>query len=174
MQEKDGLEIEKKYLVLKLPDNLEHDPVKQIEQAYLCAEPTIRIRRYGDEYVLTYKSRQGVLQMDHVKACREIEMPLTKEAYGHLCKKADGRMIIKKRYQIPLPDGLTAELDIFEGELTGLVLAEVEFPNQFDIQTFCTPDWFGQDVSDDIRYTNCYLSLADEKELGDLMKKVQY
>jgi len=173
MQEKDGLEIEKKYLVSKLPEDLEHYPAKQIEQAYLCVEPTVRIRRYGDEYVLTYKSRQGVLQMEHVKACREIEMPLTKEAYEHLCKKADGRVIIKKRYHIPLSDGLTAELDIFEGELAGLVLAEVEFPSQSSIQKFCIPDWFGQDVSDDICYTNSYLSLADQKELWGLTKKLR-
>ena len=57
----------------------------------------------------------------------EYNLPLTKEAYTHLLPKIDGLLIAKKRYLIPLNEKLTAELDVFEQELSGLLLVEVEF-----------------------------------------------
>ena len=51
------MEIERKYLVAKLPDNLEQFSHIEIEQAYLCTSPTLRIRRMGDSYILTVKER---------------------------------------------------------------------------------------------------------------------
>ena len=57
---------------------------------------------------------------------KEYNLPLTKEAYEHLKEKIDGRLIEKTRYLIPLDNGLTAELDIFEGLFAGTVLAEVD------------------------------------------------
>ena len=51
------MEIEKKYLVKKLPENLETYPFNQLEQCYLCVNPVVRIRRRDDAYILTYKSR---------------------------------------------------------------------------------------------------------------------
>ena len=51
------MEIERKYLVAKLPDNLEQYEHLEIEQAYLCTSPTLRIRRMGDSYILTVKER---------------------------------------------------------------------------------------------------------------------
>src|SRR5699024_12014150 len=62
--------------------------------------------------------------------CSSDLLPLTKEAYEHLIPKADGRIIVKKRYMIPLNSRLTLELDIFEKELAPLVLAEIEFPDE--------------------------------------------
>lgn len=54
------MEIERKYLVKQLPENLGKYPHFVIEQGYLCTEPTIRIRRKNNDYILTYKSRQNV------------------------------------------------------------------------------------------------------------------
>jgi CYTH domain-containing protein len=98
----------------------------------------------------------------------EVELPLTEEAYLKLRDKTDGNMIYKTRYLIPLQDGLTAELDVFEGVLKGLVFAEVEFP---DIQTaddFVPPAWFGRNLSSDKRFTNYHLSLCSEPPIPDL------
>ena len=51
------MEIERKYLLDQLPENLTSYPCKKIEQGYLSTEPVVRIRRSDDEYYLTYKSK---------------------------------------------------------------------------------------------------------------------
>ena len=104
------MEIERKFLVQSLPEHLESFPFHQIEQGYLCTEPVVRIRRQDEEYFLTYKSK-GLMVRE------EYNLPLTQEAYHHLRPKADGILISKKRYLIPLKQ-YTVELDIFEGELS--------------------------------------------------------
>ena len=158
------MEIEKKYRLLRFPEELEQYPCRVIEQAYLCANPTVRIRRSDDQYILTIKDKQGVKELRAEGAGlinREIEIPLSKEAYEHLKTKQDGYLIEKRRYLIPLPDGLTAELDVFGGRLTGLCFAEVEFPDIETAQSFQPPDWLGQEVSTDPRYRNTALSELD-------------
>ena len=48
------MEIERKYLIDSLPEHLDDFPHKELEQAYLCTNPVVRVRREGEEYVLTY------------------------------------------------------------------------------------------------------------------------
>ena len=72
--------------------------------------------------------------------------------------KIDGLLIEKSRYLIPLKDGLTAELDIFEGSLAPLLLVEVEFDSVEAAETFTAPDWFGKDVTNSGKYHNSNLS----------------
>ena len=73
-------------------------------------------------------------------------------------RKIDGRLIKKKRYMIPLSSALTAELDIFEGDLAPLMLVEVEFDSEDAANSFSPPDWFGEDVTFSGKYHNSYLS----------------
>lgn len=145
------MEIERKYLIEQLPENLSSYACRIIEQGYLCVEPVVRIRRDNDKYELTYKSK-GLM------AREEYNMPLTKEAYEHLLSKVDGRVIRKKRYMIPLDEILTIELDVFEGDLAPLVLAEVEFPTKKMAMDFVPPEWFGEDVTFSTKYHNSNLS----------------
>ncbi len=145
------MEIERKFLVRRLPAGLGAYEAREIEQGYLCTEPVVRIRRSGSRYELTYKSKGFLAREEH-------NLPLTKEAYLHLLPKIDGRLIQKKRYLIPLEDGLTAELDVFEGDLAPLLLAEVEFESEKDAAAFTPPEWFGEDVTFSGRYQNSYLS----------------
>lgn len=145
------MEIERKYLINQLPDTLESYPHRPIEQAYLCTEPVVRIRRDADDYILTYKSK-GLMVRE------EYNLPLTEEAYQHLSRKADGRVIRKERYCIPYQDNLTIELDVFKGELAPLILAEVEFPDEASANAFVPPEWFGEDVTFSSRYHNSTLS----------------
>ena len=98
------MEIERKFLVKELPENLENYESKKIAQGYLCTAPVVRIRRSNEDYYLTYKGR-GLMVRE------EYNLPLTKEAYDHLLPKIDGRLIAKTRYLIPLTDRLTAELN---------------------------------------------------------------
>lgn len=147
------MEIERKYLVPQLPADHASYPYHFIEQGYLSTEPVVRVRREDDTYYLTYKSK-GLL------AREEYNLPLTEESYDHLIKKADGHILTKKRYLIPVKgsDHLIIELDVFEGRFKGLILAEVEFPSIEEAQHFLPPDWFGEDVTFSGEYQNSRLS----------------
>ena len=136
------MEIERKYLVNHVPADYMEFPCHAIEQAYLCTSPVVRIRREDDSYYLTYKGK-GLM------AREEYNLPLNEQAYAHLLKKADGIILTKTRYLIPLEGSnhLTIELDIFEGTYKGLILAEVEFPTEEEALTFTPPQWVGRDVT---------------------------
>lgn len=157
-----AMEIERKYAILHMPEDLSGYEKKVIEQGYLCHNPTIRIRKSNEDYILTYKSKLGVesFPQSHTNMNHEVELPLTEEAYLKLRDKTDGNMIYKTRYLIPLQNGLTAELDVFEGLLKGLVFVEVEFPDIQAANDFIPPAWFGRNLSPDKRFTNYHLSLC--------------
>lgn len=159
------MEIERKFLLKHIPENLDSYPFHLIEQAYLNITPVIRIRRQDDEYYMTYKG-SGMMSRE------EYNLPLNKEAYEHLLPKADGNVISKKRYLIPLSPKeinheclsllgdttLTIELDAFAPPFAPLLLAEVEFPNEEAARAFQMPEWFAMDVTEDVRYHNSYMS----------------
>ena len=148
----ENVEIEKKYLVKKIPGDLNDYRYHEIEQAYLCTAPVVRVRKEDGSYYLTYKGK-GVVK--HA----EYNLDLNKESYEHLRSKADGNIITKKRYLIPLEGtDLTAELDIFEGSLAPLVIVEVEFPDDESSDSFVKPEWFGEEVTHDPAYRNASLA----------------
>lgn len=144
------MEIERKFLVKEVPEGLNTYPCRHLEQGYLCIGPVIRIRKDNDKYELTYKSKGMMVR-------EEYNLPLTKESYEHLKTKVDGRIITKKRYMIPY-ENYTIELDIFEGDLAPLLLAEVEFPTEEEAKSFNPPDWFAEDVTFSALYHNSFLS----------------
>lgn len=159
------MEIERKFTIKKIPDNLSKYAFHLIEQAYLNTDPVVRIRKEDDQYYLTYKSK-GLM------AREEYNLPLNEQSYYHMKEKADGNVISKKRYLIPIanptfvPDykesidqiSLTIELDIFNAPFENLIIAEVEFPNQEMAKAFLPPDWFLEDVTNDPAYHNSNLS----------------
>lgn len=145
------MEIERKFLIHTLPENLENYPRKEIEQGYINREPVVRIRRSDDKYILTCKG-QGFMVRE------EFELPLTREAFEHMKPKTDGIFIEKTRYLIPYEKKLTIELDVFHGKLAPLVLAEVEFDSVEEADAFIPPAWFGEDVTNSPKYHNSNLS----------------
>jgi CYTH domain-containing protein len=145
------MEIERKFIPKNLPEDLNQFKHYKIEQAYLNTSPVVRIRKQDDEYFLTYKGG-GMM------AREEYNLPLNKKSYYHLLEKADGNVITKTRFMIPIHSGLTAELDIFEGKFAGMLLVEVEFESSSQAENFAPPEWFGEDVTYDKRYHNSYLS----------------
>ena len=147
------MEIERKFLIKQIPEGCTSFPCRQIEQAYLNTDPVVRVRRDNDDYYLTYKGK-GLLSRE------EYNLPLNKEAYKHLLAKADGIILTKKRYMIPVPgnDHLTIELDVFEGHYDGLILAEVEFASEEEAMEFNPPAWIGKDVTFSGEYHNSRLS----------------
>ena len=144
------MEIERKYLLKKMPDNLGTYRHRHLEQGYLCTAPVVRIRKDDDRYELTYKSGGMMVR-------QEYNLLLTKDSYEHLKKKVDGRLITKKRYMIPY-EKYMIELDVFENDLAPLVLAEVEFETEEEANSFNPPEWFGKDVTFSKAYHNSVLS----------------
>ena len=144
------MEIERKYLVKNVPEDIDRYPHEKIEQGYLCREPVVRVRMQGERYTLTYKGA-GLI------AREEYNLPLNREAYAHLIEKADGKVIRKTRYRIPYQT-YVIELDFFEDiridSEEPLVMAEVEFETTEEADSFSPPEWFGSDVSLDSRYHN--------------------
>lgn len=162
----ENMEIERKYTIKKLPKDLESYPCSIIEQGYLSIIPVVRVRRSSDKYTLTYKG-SGMM------ARTEYNLPLDEASYAHLIKKADGNIISKKRYVLPLEnpqfsDGFEAkanskvslniELDIFAPPFAPLVIAEIEFPDEEMANAFIPPEWFDEDVTLEIKYHNSYMS----------------
>ncbi|MBR6281155.1 MAG: CYTH domain-containing protein [Lachnospiraceae bacterium] len=145
------MEIERKFLIDRLPFASEDYPHKQLEQGYLSTSPVVRVRHEGDEFFLTYKSSGMMTRIEH-------NLPLTAESYAHLLAKADGYVIRKVRYYIPY-ESHTIELDLFEGDLAPLQMAEVEFDSEEEANAFCPPDWFGEEVTYSGSYHNSVLSL---------------
>lgn len=145
------MEIERKFLVKELPENLENYEQQRIAQGYLSTNPVVRIRRSNEDYYLTYKGK-GLMVRE------EYNLPLTAESFEHMLPKIDGILIDKIRYLIPLEDGHTAELDIFQGKLAPIRLVEVEFASVEEAESFVAPDWFGDDVTHSPKYHNSNLS----------------
>lgn len=144
------MEIERKYLIKKLPDDYASYPHQDIEQGYLSTKPVVRVRKADETYFLTYKGSGLMIR-------EEYNLPLTREAYLHLRQKTDGVLIHKTRYRIPWK-AYTIELDVFSDALAPLLLAEVEFPSEEAANAFVPPDWFGEDVTFSPAYHNSALS----------------
>ena len=165
------MEIERKYLVHEIPVDLTKYQVKHMEQMYVSVKPVIRIRRR----VLTVKSKGLLIR-------QEFEMDLDEDEYRNLRCKADGNIIEKDRYIIPLSDTdgtcgdsevdrkLKIELDVFDGIFGGLTYAEVEFPEEKFANTFVPPTWFGRDVTEDGIYQNSALSGMDRRDIDSFVK----
>lgn len=159
------MEIEKKYLIKTLPIDLDSFPHEEISQAYVHTDPVIRVRRKGSRCILTVKS-SGMMVRE------ELELPITKEQFSGLLKKAEGLIIEKTRYRIPAGDSHTIELDIFHGNLEGFIMAEVEFEDVESAGSFLPPAWFGREVTNDYHFHNSWLSGLDPEGIRAFLDRL--
>ncbi|HSV62777.1 MAG TPA: CYTH domain-containing protein [Chthoniobacterales bacterium] len=146
-------EIERKFLVRKLPDGLTSYPNNKISQGYLVSLDSglqVRLRKSGERYMLTFKRGGG-----NVREEREVE--LTTNQFEALWPATEGKRLVKTRYEIPLGE-LTVEIDVYHERHEGLVVAEVEFDEEDGAKNFQPPDWLGDDVTGDPRYSNQLLA----------------
>ena len=142
-------EIERKFLVdpSKLP---QLSSCYTIKQGYIAASgATVRVRIRNNEAFLTLKGKAKGLTRSEF----EYPIPVT-DAEAMLSELCLHPVISKKRYLIE-HEGHTWELDIFEGENEGLIVAEIELESE--TEPFVKPDWVTKEVSNDPRYRNAYL-----------------
>jgi CYTH domain-containing protein len=143
-----ALEVERKFLLSGAPEWLEDHPSERIEQGYLVAEDgeEVRLRRSGEKRRLTVKRGQGEVR-------EEVEVDLSPPQFDELWPLTEQLRLTKRRYLVPLDD-LEVEVDAFDGDLEGLVTAEIEFESAAAADEFEPPSWLGEEVTGDERYAN--------------------
>ncbi len=146
-----GVEIEKKFLLANDAWRQPADAGTAFKQGYLLGseKSSVRVRIEGDKANLNIKSATlGISR-------QEFEYPIPIEDAQILLETLCQKPLIEKiRYHVPCA-GHVWEIDVFEGDNAGLVVAEIELTNENE--AFDLPDWLGEEVSDDPRYYNVSL-----------------
>ena len=142
-------EIERKFLVIDQSffQNFRFD---EIQQSYLFneASKSLRIRIKNNDAFLTIKGNQVGMTRD------EFEYQIPKEDALEIIGRFNLKVLTKKRYYLNL-DNLTWEIDVFEGKLKGLIIAEIELPSE-EVK-INKPNWIGEEVTSESRYLNAEL-----------------
>ena len=151
-------EIERKFLVTSTEFLSESIRSNRIVQGYLNSNPerTVRIRIKGTQGFITIKGKGNESGTTRFEWEKEIEVS---EAEQLLLLCEDG-VIDKVRYEIPFGKHLY-EVDVFEGDNKGLIVAEIELENENE--SFEKPNWLGEEVTGDDRYYNASLSVSSYK-----------
>ena len=153
-----GIEIERKFLVVNDSWREAASPGIPIKQGYLVGgkHASVRVRLQGDKANLNIKSATlGVWRQEF-----EYAIPLAdaEVLLATLCRRP---LIEKVRYLVPYADKQW-EIDVFEGDNAGLVVAELEL--QDETEAYARPPWLGEEVSHDPRYYNTSLSQHPYKD----------
>jgi CYTH domain-containing protein len=138
-------EIELTFLPKTLPAGLKSGASKEMFDLYLpegSPRCWLRVTKRGDKMEITKK-----IPVDGVDSSRmhELNLPLSPEEYATLIT-LPGKRVEKTRYYYHEKD-VDYEIDVFGGDLTGLVMVEVEFASVEEKNAFTSPDWCLCDIS---------------------------
>jgi adenylate cyclase len=148
----DAMEIERKYLVNKLP-KVEPVRIHHIEQGYIVITKEgneLRVRNKSDQFTLTVKTVGG-LSRD------EIEFNIMENDFRNMWSLTQNRRVTKDRMEV-MYGKYRIEIDKYSGHHAGLIIAEIEFATTDDALAFDPPKWFGKEVTDYSRYKNQWLA----------------
>lgn len=146
-------EIERKFLIKRLPLEILRSRHYKIAQGYLSNEAGgrhVRLRKKARTTFLTFKVGRGA-------AREEREIRISPKQFATLWPATRGRRLRKVRYEVPWKN-LTIEIDVYHGRNEGLVVAEVEFPSLSSCRKFKRPAWFGREITGQKRYSNVMLA----------------
>jgi adenylate cyclase len=144
-------EIERKYLVeQKDLSFLQLIKGKKIKQAYIQNENsrTVRVRTKGEKAFLTVKIGNDSLSRD------EFEYQIPVQDAISMMEILKLKVLSKTRYEVKFENHLW-EIDIFDGKLNGLIIAEIELKSENE--SFISPPWIGKEVTNDSSYLNARL-----------------
>jgi adenylate cyclase len=147
-----AIEIERRFLVANSDWQASATASRHIAQAYLAVRPetSVRVRiKDGKAAWLTIKSGKASVERTEF----EYEIPV-KDA-EELMELRTGIIVEKQRHMVTV-GGAHWEVDVFGGELSGLVIAEIELDRSDE--AFDRPAWLGEEVTDDGRYSNAALA----------------
>jgi CYTH domain-containing protein len=141
-------EIERKFLLDELPATLRLARGEAIKQGYLAldGDTEVRLRTGSKAPMLTIKSGGGEVRT-------EVELPVEGRDAQALWELTEGRRIEKTRRLMRIGD-VEAEVDEYAGDLAGLVVVEVEFPDEQAARAFEPPAWFGRELTGELPYAN--------------------
>lgn len=147
------IEIERKFLVTSTDFIAESHTKQHIAQGYLNSNPerTVRVRSKDDKGFLTIKGKSNATGLSRFEWEKEIEFEEAKQ----LLLLCENGVIEKTRYLIHVGTHLY-EVDVFYGVNDGLIIAEIELNSEDEF--FEKPQWLGNEVTNDERYYNAYLS----------------
>jgi adenylate cyclase len=154
------MEIERKWVLDAPPDGLEDREHDRVEQGYVALDDhaEVRVRRKGAKHTLTVKSEPGMTRVEE-------ELEIDADRFASLWALTEGRRVVKTRHLVPLGE-LTVEVDVYAGDLDGLVTAEVEFASEEAAAAFAPPAWLGREVTGDPRYANRALAVSGPAPSG--------
>ncbi|MBD3280331.1 hypothetical protein GF389_02310 [Candidatus Dojkabacteria bacterium] len=166
------IEYEITYLAKELPKGLEELESKILQDIYFpvsVEHPNLRIRRKGDKFELTKKSKveEGDASMHN-----EMTVDLTEEEFNALAA-GNGKGLKKKRYFYDY-QGRTAEIDVFEDNLSGLVLVDFEFSSQEGLKAFEMPDFCLVDVTQEDFIAGGMLAGKSLLDIQDKLREFGY
>ena len=143
-----GSEIERKFLLHGLPPQLAFARRERIRQGYLAldGDTEVRVRISSKGSTLTIKHGRGAVR-------GEEELALDDRRADSLWKLTEGRRVEKTRRTMRV-HGTEVEVDEYGGQLDGLVVAEVEFPDEDAAMDFTPPPWFARELTGDDAYSN--------------------
>lgn len=146
-------EIERKFLIRHLPNNLEKYPTASIKQGYViqCDNRELRVRHKNTKWLLTVKDGSGIQRS-------EVEFEITESQGQALWDMTTGRRVVKTRYKYPVGK-YCMEIDVFKDGLAPLQLCEVEFPSLEEAKAFSPPDFVGKEVTKTPEYRNFNLAM---------------
>jgi len=152
-----GREIERKFLVVNDAWRAKVRERRRFEQGYLAVTENcaVRVRIEGGQANLNIKN--ATLDIERQEYEYPIPLADAREMLDALCR---GAALAKERHWVA-HDGMLWEVDVFEGDNSGLVMAEIELEHRD--QAFSLPDWLGEEVSGDERYLNAYLATKPYK-----------
>lgn len=147
-----ALEIERKFLIPKLPDNVAQYSHAEIVQWYYFneGEKLVRLRKKWDQYFQTVKMGQGLIR-------KEDENEISQSIFEEERNNVEDRRLEKTRYEIPY-EWKTIELDIYKWKLEWLVVAEVEFSSEAEANNFPIPARFDKELTESLEAENAYLA----------------
>lgn len=147
-----GLEVERKFLVDEHPEWLDGCESARIQQGYVAldGDTEVRVRRHGDRCTLTIKHGGGL-------ARAEVEVDLDDGRFDELWRLTGGRRVSKRRHVVPT-EHRNFDVDVYDEDLAGLAVAEIEFDTIAESEAFEPPPWLGEEVTEDPRYKNRHLA----------------
>ncbi len=157
-------EIERKFILRSLPPELEIAKGRLIKKGFLSVEPDreVHLQSIEDRFFLTAMTGHGLSR-------GELETEITRVQFLSLWPLTSGRRIEKLRFEYTL-DKQLFHIDIFQAELDGLRLAETEFANVQNSRQFMASPFFGDEITDDWRFTDKMLAMQGMPEGASLEK----
>lgn len=166
------LELEKTYLLKTIPFDLDNYPSKKLVDHYIPVEsdhPKLRLRKRWDIHEITKKT---LVNEWNCSIQKEQTIDLSKLEYQAL-SDLPNKFISKIRYYVPY-EWLTLEIDVFQDNLDGLILMDVEFSDIQTMTSFTMPDFCLADVSQNSAFAWGMLCGKSYSSLSSLIKQYRW